>query len=121
MSALSFARIMDITLPVNGSAGDSNVIPMKGLIDDADVLTVAAPASLDANTYTWLGSIDNGTTYTTICGTDGTTALPVPAAGKSMSYSALLFGMYAKIKLHSSGAIATTAKVFQFSKGARGL
>lgn len=77
---------------------------------DATVIMIQSPATLDALTFTIEVSQD-GTTWATL--TDGTTNLPVPAAGKAAQYTDFLASKYFRIK---ASANVAAERVFRVSK-----
>ena len=111
---LFFGSMPNLTIP-NGAA-DSNVLNMLKAGFDAEALTVCAPGTLDALTYTWLVSVDGGATYCTLTDLTGT-AIIVPAATKAIVYNGVFTGI-TNLKLHASGNVAAD-RVFQLGKAWR--
>lgn len=77
-------RLKTLTIPITGT--DSNVIDMVAdFADCVRTILIQAPAVLDAGAYSIMVSSDN-VVFATLCGSDGTTALAVPAATKAKAY-----------------------------------
>jgi len=114
MTQLFWASMPSLTIP-NGAA-DSNVLECLKAEYDSEALSVAAPAVLDALTYTWLVSNDRGTTYNTLIDLTGTAVL-VPPATKTIIYNGI-FTAITHIKLHASGNVAAD-RVFTLAKSHR--
>lgn len=104
-------RIKDITIP-NGAAVSNIIDCQSEYFGLGSSLSIAAPATLDVLTFTVEASLD-GSLYSTLTGTDGTTALPLPAAGKVKTYQ-FEFGPIKSFRIKSSGNVAAD-RTFQIA------
>jgi hypothetical protein len=103
----SFASsIADVTIASGTNA--SRAVFSAYEYSDAVAISIQAPGTLDALTFTLEGSQD-GTTWATL--NDGTADLPVPAAGKIIQYTELLSVNYWRIKASGNTAADRTFKV----------
>lgn len=116
MSSLWQAKGPTFTIP-NGTAV-SNSIDYELTLQDAEGVTVFAPATLDVLTYTWEVSMDAGVTWKTLKDTSNT-AIGVPAAASAITYNGI-FGGYGLLRIKASGNV-TAEKIFTTMKVWRGL
>jgi len=93
MSLAFDARIHDVTVPTGQNA--SRWIFGTYEYSDATAITIQSPAGLDAGTWTIEVSND-GTTASAL--NDGTSDIPVPAAGKARQYIEMIGFKFFRIK-----------------------
>lgn len=121
MSALSIVKLTDLTIP-NGTAVSRWVLAEREC-GDAELITIYAPGTLDALTYTIEVSYDqdNGanTTYSPTNVTtlnDGAGDVAPPAATKACSYPGFAVKAW---RIKASGNV-TADRVFGLTKSVRG-
>lgn len=102
------ASLPDLVVASSGTT--SNSMDAKYQTSDANAVVIAAPASLDAVTYTLQVSMDNTTYYTL---SDGTADIGPPAAGKARQYTELLGWPYFRIAQSGAAASSRTFKCFK--------
>ena len=108
MSANFYAALADVT--VASGATESRAVYADYEYSDARYLTIYAPATLDAVTWTIEVSTD-GTTWSTL--NNGTSDIAPPAAGKARQYIEMLSSRYFRIKASSATA---ANRIFRVSK-----
>ena len=102
MTRYGTTKVTDISIQTVAHGGDKRTtpwLPLKDICEDAVGLGILAPATLDVATYTIeVSDTVAGTVARTLCGSDGTTALAVPAAGKACDRSEILGAVAFRIK-----------------------
>jgi hypothetical protein len=106
MSANFYAALADVTVASGGTT--SRAVYADYEYSDARFLTIQAPATLDAATWTIEVSFD-GTTWATL--NTGAADIAPPAAGKARQYTEMLSSRYFRIKASSGTAADRTFKV----------
>jgi hypothetical protein len=108
MSQAFSSSIADITI-ANGAAVSRSVRSLYEYMD-ATAITLQAPSSLDALTFTIETSTDDST-WTTL--SDGTADIGPPAAGKSRQYTEMIGSAYFRIKASGNVAADRTFKAYK--------
>lgn len=111
-----FSGFGNILLTISSGQDESNTLDCRETVYDAEALNVAAPAALDALTYSWEVSIDGGVSFQTLQDASATD-IKVPAAGKAIVYNGIFTGI-THLRIAATGNAAED-RVFKLSKAWR--